>query len=233
MADRPAVATHEPIWRHFANPAFRSALLGSVGGVLLLAGLLWLMPKMLPSADTLTHLGLDWLPDNRLAALAAFIIAGCLLTVLGLPRQNVAMFAGYFFGIWVGVIGTLLAVTSGSALLYELGNGVARPWVVRRFPVLVARIEHWASERLFARVLALRLFPVGSNLAMSLAAGVTQAHRVPFLGASVIGFVPQTLVFAMAGQGVNASDPLMFAIAVTLLILSVIIGIVFGLNKGQ
>ena len=233
MSEQNAVRLSAPFWRQLTWSGSRSALLGSVGGLLLLAAMLWLLPKILPSGELLKSLGHTWLPDNSIMALLVFIGGGSLLTFIGLPRQNLSMVAGFFFGTWSGVLYTLLAVTLASAALYELGHGVARPWVLKRFPAQVSRIDAWANDRLFARVLALRLFPVGSNLVMSLAAGVASAHRTPFITASFIGFIPQTVVFALAGHGVNTSDPIMFAFAVILLVVSVMTGLVFGLNKRQ
>ena len=233
MSEHNAVPMADPQWRQLIHPGSRSALLGSVGGLLLLAAMLWLLPNILPSGEVLTNFGQIWLPENHIVALVTFIGGGSLITIVGLPRQNLSMVAGYFFGIWSGVLYTLLAVILASAALYELGHGVARPWVSRRFPAQVSRIDAWANERLFARVLALRLFPVGSNLVMSLTAGVASAHRPTFITASFIGFIPQTVVFALAGNGVSTSDPIMFASAVVLLIASVITGLVFGLNKRQ
>ena len=233
MGEQNAVPMSDPFWRQLIHPGSRSAWLGSVGGLLLLAAMLWLLPKILPSGEVLTRLGHTWLPDNPIVALVTFIGGGSLLTIIGLPRQNLSMVAGYFFGFWSGVLYALLAVIMASAALYELGNGVARPWVLRRFPAQVSRIDAWANERLFARVLALRLFPVGSNLVMSLTAGVASAHRTTFITASVIGFIPQTVVFALAGNGVNTSDPIIFAFALVLLIASVMTGLAFGLNKRQ
>ena len=231
MSEQNAMPISDSFWRQLTHPGSLYTLLGSVGGLLLLAAMLWMLPKTLPSGEVLTKLGHIWLPDNNLVALVTFIGGGSLLTVIGLPRQNLSMVAGYFFGIWSGVLYTLLAVILASAVLYELGHGVARPWVLKRFPAQVSRVDTLANERLFARVLALRLFPIGSNLVMSLSAGVASAHRTTFMTASFIGFIPQTVVFALAGNGVNTSDPIMFAFAVVLLITSVITGLVFGLNK--
>ena len=51
--------------------------------------------------------------------------------------------------------------------------------------------------------LLIRLLPVGNNFATSLAAGVSRVPARPFLLGSLLGYMPQTMVFALAGSGVE------------------------------
>ena len=86
-------------------------------------------------------------------------------------------------------------------------------------------MDRFLTERAFTATLTLRLLPVGSNIVLNLVAGVSGVATVPFLVASAIGYVPQTVAFALAGAGAGLSDGLQFGLAALLLVLSVGLGI--------
>jgi uncharacterized membrane protein YdjX (TVP38/TMEM64 family) len=54
--------------------------------------------------------------------------------------------------------------------------------------------------------LVIRCLPVGNNLLTNLAAGVSNIPAATFIGGSFIGYIPQTLIFALLGSGVRV-DP--------------------------
>jgi uncharacterized membrane protein YdjX (TVP38/TMEM64 family) len=76
----------------------------------------------------------------------------------------------------------------------------------------------------FNATLALRLLPVGNNLALNLLAGMAAIGLVPFLAASAIGYLPQTVVFALLGKGVRVDGAWQLALAVALFVVSAAIG---------
>ena len=76
----------------------------------------------------------------------------------------------------------------------------------------------------FGSTLALRLLPVGNNLALNLLAGMAGIAPVPFLAASALGYVPQTAVFALLGKGVRVDGAWQLALAAGLMAASVGIG---------
>ena len=77
----------------------------------------------------------------------------------------------------------------------------------------------------FGSTLALRLFPVGNNLALNLLAGLSGLASLPFLAASALGYLPQTVVFALLGKGVRVDGAWQLALAGLLLALSVGLGL--------
>jgi uncharacterized membrane protein YdjX (TVP38/TMEM64 family) len=78
---------------------------------------------------------------------------------------------------------------------------VGQGFIRRRLGERFARIDSALSGHTFATTLTLRLLPVGNNLLLNLAAGLSSVRVLPFLAASALGFIPQTVIFALFGHG--------------------------------
>lgn len=208
-----AVRMAHQVWRHGWRPALM--VLGLVA-----AGLL------------LHRFGL-----NDMAAAAAeqgvlaFVTLGALACAVGVPRQVTAYAAGLVYGVWPGAAIALVAEGLGCAVDFYWAPVIARrqvsAWLARGGRV--ARIERFLVANTFGATLTLRLLPVGSNIGLNLVAGVSGVRGVTFIAASVLGYVPQSVIFALLGAGVRVSGSAQIGLAVALLVVSV--GIGFGLLR--
>jgi uncharacterized membrane protein YdjX (TVP38/TMEM64 family) len=154
----------------------------------------------------------------------AFVILSMLFTAIGGPRQAVAFFAAYFFGLAEGflialastVLGSLLAVAAGASFREE-----ARRFIRGKLDIA---LQMWGRNA-FMITLLIRLLPVGSNLVTNLAAGAMGIPLLGFLAGSAVGYTPQTLVFALMGSGVNLGSSMQILLSIVLFVLSVVIGV--------
>ena len=89
----------------------------------------------------------------------------------------------------------------------------------------VRRIEDFLAANPFSMTLLMRLLPVGNNFATNLAAGVSRVPAGPFLLGSVLGYLPQTFVFTLAGSGFEVGGATRIVIAVAFFVVSGAIGI--------
>ena len=177
--------------------------------------------------------GTEWVDfyvrDQGLLGESLFLVVGVLATAVGVPRQAVGFLAGYAFGTVVGIGVALAAQLFGCALAYCWGGAVGRGWAERRlagrFGPRLRPIVETLRESPFGSTLALRLFPVGNNLALNLLAGMSAIPAVPFFAASVLGYLPQTVVFALLGKGVRVDGAWQLALSALLLMLSVGLGL--------
>jgi uncharacterized membrane protein YdjX (TVP38/TMEM64 family) len=162
---------------------------------------------------------------------AMFVIVGALACAVAVPRQVVALAGGYAFGFWPGAALTLLAEVAGCAIDFFwvrlLGRRAALTFLQRREGGQLDRLDRFLTDRAFTATLTLRLLPVGSNVLLNLAAGVSGVAAGPFLIASAIGYIPQTVVFALAGAGAGLSNGVQFGLAAALLLVSVGLGVLF------
>ena len=160
---------------------------------------------------------------------AVFMLVGALACAAAVPRQVLALAGGYAFGFWPGLALTLVAEVVGCAIDFFwarlLGRRAALDFLQRRAGGRLARLDRFLTGRAFTATLTLRLLPVGSNVLLNLAAGISGVAAGPFLLASAIGYVPQTVVFALAGAGAGLSNGLQFGLAAALLLMSVGLGV--------
>ncbi len=154
-----------------------------------------------------------------------FLAVGALAMALGLPRQVIAFLGGYAFGALWGTALGLIAAVLGCALSFYYARLLGRALVHGRFPDKVRRLDAFLSRHPFNMALLIRLLPVGHNLSTNLIAGVSSVRALPFIAGSGVGYLPQTLVFALAGSGVHLDPAVRIGSAVVLFLLSAILGV--------
>ncbi|BAE53010.1 TVP38/TMEM64 family protein [Paramagnetospirillum magneticum] len=156
---------------------------------------------------------------------ALFVIIGALAVCIGLPRQGVCFLAGYAFGFAEGLVWSSLASMVGCIMTFFYARQMGRSFVTSRFPERVARIDAFLAGNAFAMTLLIRLLPVGSNVITNLAAGVSGARPIPFFLGSLLGYLPQTVVFALLGSGIQVDPVFRIGASVVLFVASGVMGV--------
>ncbi len=170
--------------------------------------------------------------DHSLRGVASFVVAGALLSAAGVPRQAVAFAAGYAFGLWPGTALALLAQMAGCAADFGYARITASGWAARRVRAAgggwLARVDRLLADRPFATTLTLRLLPVGNNLVLNLLAGLSRVSVLPFLAATLLGYLPHTLVFTLAGSGTVVGRGTQIGLGVALFAVSSALGLLLA-----
>jgi len=170
----------------------------------------WGKPLLLLAGVAAFAVGLRMLSGGHLAGFAShrgpagvaiFVVLAGAACAFGLPRQLVASAASASYGLSGGIVIALLAQLLGCAIDFFWARFIGHEWAQRRMSGRLARINLFLTAHPASTTLMLRLFPLGSNLALNLLAGVSAIPTLPFLGASLLGYVPQTIVFALVGTG--------------------------------
>jgi uncharacterized membrane protein YdjX (TVP38/TMEM64 family) len=158
-----------------------------------------------------------------------YLAVGALVMAVAVPRHVVSFLGGYAFGAGLGTALALIATEIACVLVFFYGRYVGRPLVSERMSekirARVRRVEDFLSTNPFSMTLLIRLLPVGNNFATCLAAGVSRVPARPFLLGSLLGYVPQTFVFALAGSGIEMGARMRLVVAVVFFIVSGAIGI--------
>lgn len=163
--------------------------------------------------------------DRGVKGFLLFLALGWALTSIGLPRQLVAFLGGHAFGFALGTGLALAATTLGCITAFMFARLLGRDMVARRFSDRIRRIDGFLSENPLAMTLLIRFLPLGSNFATNLAAGVSGVRAVSFFTGSAIGFVPQTVVFALLGSGISIDPGFRITFSAVLFVVSGLLGI--------
>lgn len=154
-----------------------------------------------------------------------FLGIGTLATAVGFPRQIISFMGGYAFGFMQGTLWAALATVLGCITTFIYARALGRTLLANRMGNRIAKVDAFVRDNPFTMTLLIRLLPVGSNVATSLAAGVSSVAARPFLLGSAVGFIPQTAIFALVGSGGSVDPTLRIGLAVVLFIISGALGL--------
>ena len=170
----------------------------------------------------------DWIDQNirgkGLAGLALFAGMGALFTGVGLPRQIIAFLAGYAYGFVMGTLMALFATAIGCGGAFFYARFLGQRFVTARLKGKIRGVDEFLKKKPFTMTLIIRFMPVGSNIATNLAAGVSSIKALPFLAGSTLGFLPQTLIFALLGSGFQVDTGWRISLSAALFLLSAYFG---------
>ncbi len=153
-----------------------------------------------------------------------FLLMGAVFTAIGLPRQVIAFLGGYAFNVAWGTALAALAALLGCMLSFFYARFFGKGLLPARLGARAARFNRFIHVHPVSTTLLIRLLPVGSNLLTNLAAGMSNIRPSYFFLGSLIGYLPQTLVFALVGSGVHIAPVLKFALAIALFLVSMAYG---------
>lgn len=154
-----------------------------------------------------------------------FAAAGALFIAIGIPRQVISFLGGYVFGFVWGTAAAAAATVGGCVIAFTFARAIGRDLVAARFSGRIRKVDDFLRGNPFSMALLIRLLPAGSNLAISLTAGVSSVGPWPFFLGSAIGYLPQTMVFALAGSGIDLDPVFRIGLSVALFIVSGILGL--------
>lgn len=166
-----------------------------------------------------------FIADGTSAGEVLFLLAGTVITAVGLPRHLVSFLGGYAFGWLAGTALAVLATTLGCALAYGYAHFIGRELVLARFRRHVDRLQGFLARQPFSMTLVVRFLPVGSNLVTNLVAGVSGIPLRWFVLGSAVGYVPQTLVLALLGAGIDVANWVLIGLSVLLFVASALLGV--------
>ena len=153
-----------------------------------------------------------------------FLLMGGLFTAVGLPRQIIAFLGGYAFSMGLGTLLGALAAVLGCMLSFSYARLFGQGFLRARLGVRAGRFDRFIHDHPFAMTVLVRLLPVGNNLLTNLAAGISSIRPSHFFLGSFLGYLPQTLVFALVGSGVHIAPTLKIALAIGLFLISGLMG---------
>ena len=148
---------------------------------------------------------LSWQQEGDLGALNTLLllIFLSLATSIGLPRQIAALVAGINLGAFLGVIIATLAATLGCLITFSTSRYLLSESITRRYPNKLVKLSAFLGEQTFLKAIVIRILPLGSNFLTNIIAGVSKVSMRAYVSGSFIGFIPQMVIFSLAGSGMR------------------------------
>lgn len=203
-------------WRALAKGLLLLASLAAIAWALKAAGIAEALDTHWADVN-LKHNHLGWL---------LFLGLASLYTSVGLPRQLISFLGGYAFGFLPGALLALAATLTGCAVAFTYARFLGRDIVTRKFGKRLERINKALARNPFTMTLIIRFLPFGSNIVTNLVAGVSVIPAAWFLLGSAAGFAPQTLIFALLGDGIRVDPLFTTLLSGALLAASILLGLV-------
>jgi len=178
--------------------------------VVLAAGLAWAL-----SSGVLRHLSLRELRDSRfelqafvhahpLEALGGYVLAYIAVVSLSLPGALImTLTGGFLFGPWLGGGVADLACSAGAVVVFAVCRLAAGDSLERRANPRFRAFEDGFRKDAFLYLLTLRLVPVTPSWLVNLAAGVIGLPTGKYIAATVLGFLPVSIIYASLGSGLG------------------------------
>lgn len=165
----------------------------------------------------------NYTAQNGTAGIIAIMLFGALFTGLGGPRQLVSFTFGFVFGSIYGVGLSIISTLTGAIICYLLAQLLLRNTLQKRFAKRYASFQRFIGNQPFLKVLIVRMFPLGSNLLTNLLSGVASVPFGAFVAASLLGYLPQTIIFALAGSGIGSANQWQLITSIALGLISMLL----------
>lgn len=193
ITEKDASANHQPNW-------WLSIILIGLWLVALVAFYSYLVTREIELAKVVAWLFA--LMGNSFYGPIIYLSASLLRPLTFLPVSSLAVLAGLFFGFSMGLAYAFLSVLLSSVFAYFAIRFISHP---------PARVHLTETKRNWTE--KLRQYPFEAILLMHLTlipfdainylAGLLRLPFWPFLGATLLGFVPGLLMFTALGAGIN------------------------------
>lgn len=128
-----------------------------------------------------------------MGAVSLSIPAGPVLTMAG----------GFLFGRWLGAALAVPAATAGACVLFLAVRSAIAPVVAKRAGPFMEKLRPGLERDGFWYLLSLRLLPVVPYPVGSIAPALVGMPFLAFVGATALGILPGTVVFANLGAGLG------------------------------
>jgi uncharacterized membrane protein YdjX (TVP38/TMEM64 family) len=147
---------------------------------------------------------------------AVLLLMGAVAPLLFLPRWPVCFLAGLLYGV---VWGSLLANTAGvvgAGLHFLVARRLLADSSRRALNTYRLDPERIPADKAFLVIFLLRAFPLSNSAATNVLSGALKISWVSYLGATFLGMIPSTLMYASWGKLMKRPGPAFYYFAIAL-----------------
>jgi uncharacterized membrane protein YdjX (TVP38/TMEM64 family) len=151
-----------------------------------------------------------------------FLMGGAVLIAVGTPRSLISISGGILFGLYWGMFLALGAALLGSTVVFLLTKMLGRSLFKQKVGPYLKIIENHSKTNGFLMVVLMRQLPLTCIL-INVLIGLTSISTGIFLLGSIVGLLPETIIFTLFGSSLQESFVLRVSLAAFLLILLILV----------
>src|SRR6266705_3431332 len=181
-------------------PKMRRALYMQIGGLLLLATLIFALDRLLPLADAVARVQQRIMHLGIWSAICYPLLYAC-CNVLLLPGGLLSIGGGFFFGLWWGFLIVLVGNVAGAAMAFLISRWIGRRWLKRKLlrnPTMEA-LEPAVAREGWKIILLSQLHPLFPTSLLNYLYGLTRIRFRTCMLWVAIGQAPGLFLYAYVG----------------------------------
>ena len=128
------------------------------------------------------------------AAIALSLLGGAVLTIAG----------GFLFGWLLGGAASILGASIGASIVFLIARSALGDLLAARAGPWLSRFRQGFQEDAFSYLLFLRLVPIFPFWLVNLAPGLLGVSFATYVATTILGIIPGTFAFALAGNGLDS-----------------------------
>ena len=190
----------------FSRTLVAALLVGALVASVLLTAPEYLSPaRLLAHRDALLQFG----NEHHVEALVVVFFVYAAAAAIGVPGGLVFSLAcGLLFGRIIGTLVAAGAETFGSTLAFVAARHLFADAARRRLGATGERIDAGFVRHAWSYLLFLRIMPLFPFVVVNLGPALTSVRLRTFIGATLLGAIPATFLYANLGQTLGRADTL-------------------------
>ena len=146
-----------------------------------------------------------YIDGNIFLSLLGFIALYVVVVALSLPGGAVLTVAGGFlFGWFIGGVASIIGATIGATIVFLIARITMSDALAARAGPFLSRFRQGFQQDAFSYLLFLRLVPIFPFWLVNLAPGLLGVGFWTYVVTTLLGIVPGTFAFSLAGSGLDS-----------------------------
>jgi|SRR5579885_1619594 uncharacterized membrane protein YdjX (TVP38/TMEM64 family) len=145
----------------------------------------------------------EWTTSHYTSAVTLYLLVFTILIACAIPCATfLTLLGGFLFGM-ISILYSVFSITCGGLILFLAVRTAIGSRVAARSGGWIKRMEKGFQQNAFHYILTLRLVPVFPCWISNIASGILNVPIKTFIFATVLGILPSTVIYVMAGQSLD------------------------------
>jgi len=142
-----------------------------------------------------------FIQNRYLFSVFLYLLIFICATVLSVPiTVLLTVAAGYFFGVWTGLIYANIGATTGAIISFLLFRYFLGDFVQNRYPDRLKAFNREIEVHGPNYLLTMQILPFTPTLLINIFAGVSQIRLWTFVWTTSLGILPGSLIYTLSGR---------------------------------